>query len=166
MAQITLKGKPIRTVGDLPRKGAQAPDFRLVNAELSDVGLASFAGKRKILTINPSFDTSVCATTARKFNEHAGKLADTVVLAISADLPFAQKRFCEAEGLGHVVPLSMMRSKSFGKDYGVLIEDGPLAGITARAIVVVDERDKVLHAELVPEIGQEPDYQAALAVLR
>ena len=166
MAEITLQGNPIQTVGELPRVGAKAPDFRLADAELNDAGLARWAGKRKILSINPSFDTSVCATTARTFNERAMALPNTVVLAISADLPFAQKRFCAAEGLDHVVPLSMMRSKNFAKDYGVLIADGPLAGITARAIVVLDEQDRVLHTELVPEIAQEPDYEAALKALR
>jgi thiol peroxidase len=162
MAKITLKGNPFRTVGDLPAVGSQAPDFRLVDADMNDVGLASYAGKKKILTINPSFDTPVCAAAARKFNEKASALGDTVVLAISTDLPFAQKRFCTAEGLEGVVPLSIMRSKHFAKDYGVLIEDGPLAGITARAIVVLDADDKVVHSQLVEEIAEEPDYEAAI----
>jgi thiol peroxidase len=165
MAKITLKGKPFRTVGDLPAVGSQAPDFRLVDADMNDVGLASYAGKKKILTINPSFDTPVCAAAARKFNEKASALGDTVVLAISTDLPFAQKRFCTAEGLEIVVPLSIMRSKHFAKDYGVLIEDGPLAGITARAIVVLDADDKVVHSQLVEEIAEEPDYEAAIKVV-
>lgn len=166
MARITLKGNPFQTVGDLPAPGSQAPDFRLVDADMNDVGLESYAGKKKILTINPSYDTAVCASAARKFNEQAASLRDTVVLAISADLPFAQKRFCEAEGLGNVVPLSMMRSKNFAKDYGVLIQDGPLAGVTARAIVVLDEDNKVLHSELVKEIAEEPNYAAALNSVR
>jgi len=166
MATITLKGNPFRTAGSLPVVGTQAPDFRLVNANLEDVSLASWAGRRKILTINPSLDTPVCATAARTFNQKAAALRDTVVLVVTADLPFAQKRFCTAEGLEHVVPLSMMRSRAFAKDYGVLIEDGPLAGITARAIVVLDQTDRVLHAQLVPEIAHEPDYDAALAALR
>ena len=166
MARITLKSQPFQTSGSLPPVGSKAPDFRLVNASLEDVGLGTWAGKRKILTINPSLDTSVCATTARTFNEKASKLENTVVLVVTADLPFAQKRFCTAEGLERVVPLSMMRSRAFAKDYGVLIEDGPLAGITARAIVVLDEQDRVVHAELVPEIVHEPDYDAALAALR
>jgi len=166
MATITLKGNPFETAGSLPAIGSKAPDFRLVSAELQDVSLATWAGKRKILTINPSLDTPVCATAARTFNRRAAALPNTVVLVVTADLPFAQKRFCTAEGLDHVVPLSMMRSRAFAKDYGVLIQDGPLAGITARAIVVLDEADHVVHAQLVPEIAHEPDYDAALASLR
>ena len=165
MAQITLKGKPFQTTGSLPAVGSAAPDFRLVNASLEDVSLGTFPGKRKILTINPSLDTPVCQTATRKFNEKASALPDTVVLVVTADLPFAQKRFCAAEGLDRVVPLSLMRSRAFAKDYGVLIQDGPLAGITARAIVVLDEKDRVVHTELVPEIANEPDYDAALAKL-
>ncbi len=166
MATITLKGTPIQTVGDLPSAGSRAPDFRLVDADLNDVGLDRYAGKRKILTINPSYDTAVCAAAARKFNEQVVSLRDTVVLAISADLPFAQKRFCEAEGLTNVVPLSMMRSRNFAKDYGVLIQDGPLAGVTARAIVVLDENNQVVHSQLVQEVSEQPDYTAALNSLR
>jgi thioredoxin-dependent peroxiredoxin len=166
MATITLKGKPFQTSGSLPAVGSAAPDFRLVNASLEDVSLKTFAGKRKILTINPSLDTPVCATAARTFNQKATALDDTVVLVVTADLPFAQKRFCAAEGLDRVVPLSLMRSRAFAKDYGVLIQDGPLAGITARAIVVLDANDRVVHSELVPEIANEPDYDAALAALR
>jgi thiol peroxidase len=166
MATVTLKGNPIHTSGQLPASGAPAPDFRLVAGDLQDATLATFRGKRKVLNIVPSLDTSVCATSTRKFNESAGALANTVVLVVSADLPFAAKRFCTTEGLSNVVPLSMMRSKDFGRDYGVLIEDGPLAGLTARAVVVVDEQDRVLHAQLVPEIGQEPDYEAALRAAR
>ena len=166
MAKVTLKGTPHETVGQLPDVGAPAPDFHLVDGDLKDVRLEAFKGRRKILTINPSFDTAVCATAARKFNEQAAGLQNAVVLAISADLPFAQKRFCTAEGLEHVIPLSMMRSKNFAKDYGVLIQDGPLAGVTARAIVVLDENDTVLHTELVGEITEEPDYAAALDSIR
>ena len=166
MAKITLKGTPHETVGELPSVGSQAPDFLLVDGDLNDVRLGAFEGKRKILTINPSFDTEVCATAARKFNERASALDNAVVLAISADLPFAQKRFCTAEGLEDVVPLSMMRSKHFAKDYGVLIQDGPLAGVAARAIVVLDENDKVVHAELVEEVADEPDYDAAINSIR
>jgi len=162
MANITLRGNPFHTIGELPPVGGKAPDFKLVNSELQDVNLGSFRGKRKILNIVPSLDTSVCATSARKFNEAAGRLANAVVLVISSDLPFASKRFCTAEGLANVVPLSLMRSRDFAKDYGVLITDGPLAGITARAVVVLDEDDRVIHRELVPEIGQEPNYEAAL----
>ena len=166
MARITLKGTPFETAGTLPAVGSIAPGFKLVNSDLQDVTLATWAGKRKILTINPSLDTPVCATAARTFNRKAAELPDTVVLVVTADLPFAQKRFCTAEGLDRVVPLSMMRSRAFAKDYGVLIQDGPLAGITARAIVVLDKADRVVHAELVPEIAHEPDYDAALAALR
>lgn len=162
MATVTLKGNPIHTIGDLPAVGAKAPDFKLVDGDLKDLTLAAFAGKRKILNIVPSLDTPVCQTSTRKFNERAGSLPNTVVLVVSADLPFASKRFCAAEGLKNVVPLTLMRSRDFAKDYGVLITDGPLQGITARAIVVLDEQDKVVHCELVPEIGQEPNYEAAL----
>jgi thiol peroxidase len=162
MAQITLKGNPIHTNGELPKAGAKAPDFKLTGGDLKDVALADYRGKRKILNIVPSLDTGVCATSTRKFNEKAGKLENTVVLVVSADLPFASKRFCTTEGLENVVPLSLMRDKSFAKDYGVLIQDGPLQGICARAVVVLDEKDQVVHSQLVPEIGQEPDYEAAL----
>jgi thiol peroxidase len=166
MATVTLKGNPIHTNGELPRKGAQAPDFKLTGTDLKDVGLADFKGKKKIMNIVPSLDTAVCATSTRKFNETGGKLPNTVVLVISADLPFAMKRFCTTEGLENVVSLSMIRGKSFAKTYGVLLEDGPMAGVTARAVVVLDENDKVVHTELVPEIGQEPNYDAALAAAR
>ncbi len=165
MANITLRGNPIHTIGELPLLGAKAPDFKLVNSDLQDVSLASYRGKRKIFNIVPSLDTSVCAASTRKFNEAAGKLANTVVLVISSDLPFASKRFCTTEGLANVIPLSLMRSRDFAKAYGVLITDGPLAGITARAVVVVDQDDKVIYRELVPEIGQEPNYDAALKAL-
>lgn len=165
MASVTLKGNKINTNGELPTVGAQAPDFRLVDASLKDLSLADFAGKRKVLNIVPSLDTSVCATSTRKFNEKAAALKDTVVLVISADLPFAMKRFCEAEGIKNVIPLSLMRARNFAKDYGVLIQDGPLEGITARAVVVLDKNNKVIHSQLVPEIATEPDYDKALAVL-
>ena len=166
MATVTLKGNPINTCGDLPATGALAPDFRLVTVDLNDVTLADFAGKKKLLNIVPSLDTSVCALSTRKFNEYAKAHPDTVILVVSADLPFAQKRFCGNEGLSNVVTLSMMRSRKFAKDYGVLLEDGPLAGLTARAVVVLDANDTVRHTELVPEIAQEPDYNAALAALK
>lgn len=165
MATITLHGNEIHTNGELPAVGAKAPDFHLVDGELNDKRLADYAGKKKLLNIVPSLDTPVCATSTKKFNEAAAKRGDTVMLVISADLPFAQGRFCGAEGVDTVIPLSMMRSRNFAKDYGVLIEDGPLAGITARAVVVVDENNKIVYTELVPEIAQEPDYDAALAVL-
>jgi thiol peroxidase len=165
MAQVTLKGNPINVDGQLPQKGQQAPAFSLVGGDLSDVTLASLSGKRKVLNIFPSIDTPTCATSVRKFNAEASKLANTVVLCISADLPFAQKRFCGAEGLENVVNLSTMRGASFLKDYGVAISSGPLTGLAARAVVVLDENDKVLHSELVSEIANEPDYAAALTVL-
>ena len=166
MATLTFKGNPINTNGDLPAIGETAPDFKLVTADLKDVTLADFAGKKKLLNIVPSLDTAVCALSTRIFNEHAKAHPDTVILVISADLPFAQKRFCGNEGLENVVTLSMMRSRKFAKDYGVLLENGPLAGLTARAVLVLDEKNVVRHAELVPEIAKEPDYAAALAVLR
>ena len=165
MATITLKGQEIHTSGELPPVGSQAPDFVLVDKDLNDRTLADFRGKKKLLNIVPSLDTPVCATSTRKFNDHAQGRDDVVMLVISADLPFAQARFCGAEGVDKVVPLSMMRSRKFAKDYGVLITDGPLAGITARAVVVLDENDRVVHTELVPEIAQEPDYDRALAAL-
>ncbi len=165
MAEITLKGNPIHTNGDLPAAGSTAPDFRLTTNELNDVGLEDFAGKRKILSIVPSLDTGVCAESTRKFNELVARHDDVVMLVVSSDLPFAQARFCGAEGIDRLHTLSMMRSKNFAKDYGVLVQDGPLAGVTARAVVVLDAGNKVLYTELVPEIGQEPDYDAAFAAL-
>ncbi len=166
MAQVTLRGTPIHTNGDVPAVGAKAPDFKLVNGDLKDVSLADYKGKKKILNIVPSLDTPTCATSTRKFNQSAGSLPNTVVLVVSADLPFASKRFCTTEGLANVVPLSLMRSKAFAKDYGVLLQDGPLEGITARAVVVLDENDKVVYRQLVPEIGQEPDYEGALKAVK
>jgi len=166
MATVTLKGNPIHTNGNLPAKGQKAPDFKLTTVDLRDVGLGEWKGKKKILNIVPSLDTAVCATSTRKFNESGGKLPDTVVLVISADLPFAMKRFCTTEGLQNVVSLSMIRGKTFAKEYGVLLEDGPLAGLSARAVLVLDADDKVIHSELVPEIGQEPNYDAALAAAK
>jgi len=165
MAQVTLHGTPFNTNGDLPAVGSTAPEFRLVDAELNDLGLDDFAGKKKLLSIVPSLDTPTCATSTKVFNEKLGGRNDVVVLVISADLPFAQGRFCQAEGTADVKTLSMMRSRNFAKDYGMLIEDGPLAGITGRAAVVLDEDNKVLHAELVTEIGDEPNYEAAIDAL-
>ena len=165
MAKITLHGNEINTNGDLPAIGDQAPAFSLVNSELADVGLENYSGKKKLLNIVPSLDTPTCALSTKKFNDSAANRKDTVFLMVSGDLPFAMSRFCSAEGTDNVVPLSMMRSRKFAKDYGVLIEDGPLAGITARAIVVIDENDKVIHIELVNEIADEPNYNAALALL-
>jgi len=166
MATITRYGNPIHTNGDLPRVGDPAPDFRLVDAELNDVSLASFRGRKKLLSIVPSLDTPTCALSTKKFNAQAVAHPNTVMLIISADLPYAMKRFCAAESTDQVKVLSMMRSRQFARDYGVLVVDGPTEGITARAVVVIDEHDKVVHAELVPEIRQEPDYDAALAALR
>jgi thioredoxin-dependent peroxiredoxin len=166
MAQVTLKGNPVHVDGQLPQAGQQAPAFTLVGNGLADVSLASLAGKRKVLNIFPSVDTPTCATSVRKFNDEASKLANTVVLCVSADLPFAQARFCGAEGLENVINLSTMRGAEFLKNYGVAIADGPLAGVAARAVVVLDENDKVLHSELVAEIAEEPDYEAAMAVLK
>ena len=164
MATITFQGKPINTVGDLPAVGSRAPDFNLTNRKMQDVGLAEFAGKRKVMNIVPSLDTPTCATSTRKFNEKAAHLDNTVVLAISADLPFAQVRFCEIEGIKHVVPLSTFRS-TFAHGYGVELLDSILAGLTARAIVIIDENDTVIYTELVSEIADEPDYTSALAAL-
>jgi thiol peroxidase len=162
MATITFHGKEAQTNGDLPENGSSAPDFKLVGKDLSDIKLSDYVGKKKLLNIVPSLDTGVCATSTKKFNEFAKQRDDVTVMVISADLPFAQSRFCVDEGVDNVVSLSMMRSRNFAKDYGVLIEDGPLAGITARAVVVLDENNKVIHTQLVPEIAQEPDHDAAI----
>jgi len=166
MAQVTLGGNPIAVAGTFPRKGDSAPDFSLTTKELKDVGLKDFAGKRKVLNIVPSLDTPVCQKSTRVFNERASGLANTQVLVISADLPLAMGRFCGAEGLTNVATLSTLRGRDFHQKYGVDIIDGPLKGLTARGVVVLDENNKVLHSELVPEIKQEPDYDAALAALK
>ncbi|MFZ5797378.1 MAG: thiol peroxidase [Desulfobulbus sp.] len=166
MAQITLQGNPIRTVGELPVAGSPAPSFTLTRTDLSDCTLADFAGQNVVLNIFPSIDTSVCAASVRRFNAEAGGLPDTVILCVSADLPFAHKRFCEGEGLERVIPLSVFRSPEFGKRYGVTIVDGPIAGLLARSIVIINPEGKIVYTELVPEIGQEPDYEAALHVLK
>ena len=165
MAQVTLKGNPVQVDGQLPQAGQQAPAFSLVAKDLSDVTLASLAGKRKVLNIFPSIDTPTCANSVRKFNQHASDAANTVVLCISADLPFAQGRFCGAEGLDNVLTLSTMRGSEFIEANGVAIKSGPLTGVTARGVVVLDENDRVLYSELVGEIANEPDYAAALAAL-
>ena len=162
---VTLGGNPVTVAGDLPRVGATAPAFSLVAKDLSEVTLANFAGQRKVLNIFPSIDTPTCATSVRKFNQSAVSLPNTAVLCISADLPFAQNRFCGAEGLSNVVTLSTLRGREFLEAYGVALASGPLAGLAARAVVVVDEQDVVRHVELVPEIKNEPDYAAALAAL-
>ncbi len=163
MTIVTLKGKPVSTNGELPAVGAKAPDFRLVGGDLADVSLATYAAKRKVLNIVPSLDTPTCQASTRVFNERAAGLDNTVVLVISGDLPFAQGRFCTAEGLEDVVPLSMMRGRDFAKSYGVLMTDGPLEGITARAVVVIDDNDQVVYTQLVSEIADEPNYDAALS---
>lgn len=165
MASITLKGNQIETIGNLPATGASAPDFSLVKTDLSEQKLSDLAGQTVILNIFPSIDTPVCAASARKFNEAASSDKKALVLCISADLPFAHKRFCEIEGLENVIPLSNFRNAAFGNDYGVTITTGPLAGLLSRAIVVVGPDGKVVYAEQVPEIAQEPDYDAALKAL-
>ena len=165
MAQTALQGNPVQLSGDLPAVGSTAPDFSLTAGAMSDVSLATYAGKKKLLNIVPSLDTGVCAASTRKFNETMAGRDDAVALVISADLPFASGRFCSAEGITNVINLSMMRSRNFAKDYGVLIVDSPLAGITARAVVVLDADNRVVYTQLVPEITQEPDYAAAMAAL-
>jgi len=162
---VTIGGTPIKIEGTFPKVGEQAPAFSLVNGDLKDVTLADYAGKKKVLNIVPSLDTPVCALSTRKFNQRASEMDNTVVLIIAADLPFAMTRFCNQEGLDKVIPLSTMRGAQFMRDYGVAIADGPFAGITARAVIVLDENDKIIHAELVPEIKDEPNYDAALAAL-
>jgi thiol peroxidase len=165
MATITLKGNQIHTVGNLPAIGSIAPDFKFTKTDLSDVDLKSFAGKRVVLNIFPSLDTGVCASSVRKFNKEAAGLNNTVILAISKDLPFAHNRFCTVEGIDKVIPASLLRNDKFATDYGVLIADGPMAGLLSRAVVVLDEHGKVIYTEQVPEITQEPDYEKALKVL-
>jgi thioredoxin-dependent peroxiredoxin len=165
MATVTLKGNPVHVSGNFPKLGDNAPDFSLTAGDLSDVHLATYSGKRKVLNIVPSLDTPTCAKSTRVFNEKASGMKNTVVLVIAADLPFAMSRFCGAEGLKDVVTLSTFRNKDFHAKYGVDIADGPLRGLTARGVVVLDENNKVKHAELVPEIAQEPNYDAALDVL-
>ena len=164
MATITFQGNPLHTSGALPAVGSKAPDFSLVNSKLTDVTLATYAGKKKVLNIVPSLDTPTCAVSTRVFNEKASHLYNTVVLVISADLPFAQCRFCEVEDLKHVIPLSTFRS-GFADDYGVKLVDTFLAGLTARAVIIIDENDNVVYTQLVSEIANEPDYESALAAL-
>ena len=163
MSGTRFKGNPVHVDGKFPKVGDKAPAFKLIAGDLSEKTLADFAGKRKVLNIVPSLDTPVCAISTRKFSEHARGRGDVAVLIVSADLPFAAGRFCSTEGIDNVVTLSMMRSRSFAKDYGVLITDGPLAGIAARSVVVLDANDRVVYTELVPEILQEPDYEKAIA---
>ncbi len=165
MALVTLKGNPIHTIGQLPAVGSSAPAFDLVGNGLKAVNLAEFKGSKLILNIFPSIDTPTCATSTRKFNEKATNLQNVKVLCVSADLPFAQGRFCAAEGLANVLTASVFRSPDFGRDYGLLLVDGPLQGLLARAVVVIDENGVVVHTELVAEIAQEPNYESALSVL-
>jgi len=162
MAKVTLKGNEVNTNSDIVSVGTSAPDFTLVDSDLNDVNLSNFEGKNKILSIVPSLDTPVCQKSTLVFNEKVNQLNDTVMLIVSSDLPFAMKRFCTAESLNNVVPVSMMRTRSFAKDYGVLLVDGPLSGITTRAVVTISKDNKILHSELVSEIANEPNYQAAL----
>jgi len=164
MAKTKFKGSDVDTAGELPKTGTKAPDFQLVAGDLSSKSLSDFSGKKKILTINPSYDTGVCQKTAHAFNEKVAQKANTVALIISADLPFAQKRFCVAEGINNAVALSSFRS-NFGNTYGVTMTSGPLQGLLARAVLVLDENDVVKYTELVPEVTTEPNYDAALAAL-
>ncbi|WP_153558623.1 thiol peroxidase [Roseimaritima sediminicola] len=166
MAEVKLKGNPCQTCGELPSGGSDAPPIKLTKTDLSETTGADYSGKRVVLNIFPSIDTPTCATSVQRFNKEASQLDNTVVLCVSRDLPFAQKRFCGAEGLEDVVPASDFRSGDFGRAYGVQIEDGPLAGLLARAVVVLDENGKVIHSELVEEIANEPNYDAALAALK
>lgn len=165
MAEINLKGNKIHTNGNLPKIGEKVPDFVLVSKSLKDQSLNDFPGK-KILSIFPSLDTDICAASVKKFNQEAGKLQNTSILCISCDLPFAHKRFCETENIENVHSLSVMRNKDFAKDFGVLITDGPLEGLCARAVIVLDQNNHVIYTELVPEITQEPKYENALKHLK
>nr|MCU0407896.1 thiol peroxidase [Bacteroidales bacterium] len=165
MAKITLKGNPVNIAGNLPSTGSKAPEFTLVKSDLSNLSLSELKGKKVILSISPSLDTSVCATSARKFNQMVATMNNTVVLAITKDLPFASTRFCTTEGITNVMNISGFRDNDFGRAYGVQILDGPFEGLYARALVVLNEAGSVLYTELVPEIAQEPDYDKALASL-
>lgn len=162
MANITFKGNPVQTTGELPVKGTLAPEFTLVKSDLSEAKLSDFKGKNVVLNIFPSLDTGTCAASVRRFNKEATSLDNTVVLGISADLPFAAGRFCSAEGIENVITLSTFRNDEFGKEYGLLMTSGPLKGLLARAVVVIDPAGKVLYTELVSEIAQEPDYHSAI----
>ena len=166
MAKLTLKGNEVNTNSEIVQIGQTAPDFTLVDSDLNDVNLANYEGKNKVLSIVPSLDTPVCQKSTLIFNEKVAELDDTVMLIVSSDLPFAMKRFCTSESLDNVMPVSMMRSRNFAKDYGVLLIDGPLSGITSRAVVVISKDNKILHSELVSEIANEPNYQAALDSLK
>ena len=166
MSKVTLKGNPVSTIGDLPVVGSKAPEFSLVGTNLADVKNTDFTGKRVVLNIFPSLDTATCAASVRRFNVEASKLQDAAVVCISKDLPFAHSRFCTTEGIENVVSASEFRSNTFGKNYGVMITDGPLQGLMARAVVVLDKDGTVLHSQLVPEITEEPDYESALNSLK
>jgi thiol peroxidase len=166
MAKVSFQGDPVYTCGRLPAVGDSAPDFLLTKSDLSDVSLKEFSGKKKILNIVPSLDTPVCAASAKKFNEIADTLPETVIITVSVDTPFAQDRFSNAEGVKKEVILSQFRNRDFGRDYGVEITDSPLRGLFARAIVVLDEKNKVLYTEMVPDIGQEPDYDKAVGAIK
>lgn len=165
MATTQLKGNPVSLAGEFPVKDAIAKNFTAVQQDLSEISSESFKGQKVVLSVFPSIDTDVCATSVRKFNEKAASLENTQVICLSADLPFAFKRFCGAEGIENVVTASLFRNREFARDYGVLINEGPLTGLTARAVIVMDEAGKILHAELVDDITHEPDYDAALAAL-
>lgn len=166
MATITLKGNPMQTSGDLPEVGKAAPDFTVTKTDLSDLRLKDLRGKRVILNVFPSLDTPVCSKTVRTFNEQASQLNNTSILCISADLPFAQKRFCTTENLNGVIPVSVFRNPSFAEQYGLAIISGPLLGLLARAVIVVDEKGKITYTELINEVSHEPNYQAAIQVLQ
>ena len=162
MSQVKIKGNPINTVGELPKVGDQAPDFHLVKSDLSEGKLSDYKGKYVILNIFPSMDTGVCAASVRKFNQEVTKKDNTVVLAISADLPFAAGRFCSAEGIENVIPMSTYRNAEFGKQYGIELQDGPLQGLMGRSVIVVNPEGKIIYEELVPEITQEPNYDSVI----
>jgi thioredoxin-dependent peroxiredoxin len=166
MADVLFKGTPAHTNGDLPRVGAQAPDFKLTAGDLSEVSLANYRGKKKLLSIAHSLDTGTCAAATKRFNDFAKSRPDVMVLVVSCDLPFAQARFCSSESVGNVVTLSMMRDRTFAEDYGVLLLDSPIKGLSARATLVLDENDKVLYTQLGPELTVEPDYEPAFAALK
>ena len=165
MAEISLQGNPVQTIGNLPAVGMMAPSFKLVRTDFSEMGPGDFIGRKIILNIFLSMDTSVCAASVRRFNTEASESPNTVVLCVSADLPYAHKRFCEIEGLEDVIPLSVFRSPEFGRDYGVTFTSGPLAGLLSRAVVILDKSGRVAYTEQVPEITREPDYDAALLAL-
>jgi len=165
MAKITLKGNPVNTSGELPKKGTVAPDFTLVKSDLGALSLKELKGKKLVLNIFPSLETSVCAAAMRKFNQVAAEKPGVTVLAISKDLPFAHDRFCSTEGINNLITLSGFRDRSFGKNYGIDVLDGPFEGLYARSVVIIDKDGKVVYTQLVPEIAKEPDYDAVLKAL-